>query len=95
MLTQTDKFQIEIDSNPENIVKVEPLIEKIVTMAKKDTLAARRLVLSRLFNRKPETEKIFSDIVPKYKGRAGGYVRIIKMVARKSDGSKMALIEFV
>jgi len=75
--------------------ELRPFMEKIITLAKKNTLASRRLALSRLFNRKPETEKIFSDIAPKYKDRRGGYVRIIKMVARKSDGSKMSLIEFV
>jgi large subunit ribosomal protein L17 len=75
--------------------ELRPFIEKLVTHAKKGDLATRRLVISRLDNRSKEVKKLFEVIAPKYKGVAGGYTRIIKMGARKSDGAPMAVIEFV
>ena len=74
--------------------ELRPHIEKIVTQAKTDTLAKRRIVLSKLDN-KTQTAKLFKEIAPKYAKRSGGYTRIIKLPIRKSDASKMALIEFV
>lgn len=75
--------------------ELRPFIEKLVTHAKRDTLATRRFVISRLSNRAPEVKKLFEVIAPKYMDRNGGYTRILKMGARKSDGAKMAHIEFV
>ncbi len=75
--------------------ELRPFIEKMVTMAKKDSLENRRLVISRLSNRAPEVKKLFTKIAPKYTDRAGGYTRILKLGARKSDGAEMAQIEFV
>ena len=74
---------------------VRPVVEKLVTLAKKQTLAARRLVLARVQNKKAAT-KIFEEIAPRYAGRAGGYLRITKLSkARKRDGSRLAIVEFV
>lgn len=75
--------------------ELRPFIEKLVTLAKKDTLANRRLVISKLTNRAPEVKKLFKVIAPKYADRAGGYTRVLKLGARKSDGAEMAQIEFV
>ncbi len=75
--------------------ELRPFIEKIVTQAKRGTLADRRLVISKLSNRAPEVNKLFKTIAPNYEKRSGGYTRIIKLGVRKSDGAKMALIEFV
>lgn len=74
--------------------ELRPFVERLVTKSREGTLASRRLVSARLGNSK-ETKKLFDDIAPKYKSRSGGYTRIIKLPARKSDGSKMAVIEFV
>jgi large subunit ribosomal protein L17 len=75
--------------------ELRPFIEKIVTQAKKKNLASMKLVVSRLSNRKKEVKKLFDVIAPKYAEKKGGYTRIIKMGIRKSDGAKMAVIEFV
>jgi len=73
---------------------LRPFVERLVTLAKKDTLASRRMIISRLGSEKRAT-KLFSDIAPKYKDRNGGYTRIVKLPARGGDASPMAFIEFV
>jgi large subunit ribosomal protein L17 len=75
--------------------ETRPYVEKIVTQAKTNTVYSKRLVASKLYNRQIELKKLFDVIAPKYKDRNGGYTRITKMPARKSDGSPMAYIEFV
>ncbi len=73
---------------------LRPRIEKIVTHGKTDTLAKRRLVVSEIGSASM-AKKLFTEIAPKYKERAGGYTRIIKLPLRTTDASKMAQIEFV
>ena len=75
--------------------ELRPYIEKMVTRAKSDTVANRRVLVARFSNRKRETKKLFEVIAPKYVDQAGGYTRILKMGPRKSDSAKMAIIEFV
>ena len=75
--------------------ELKPFIEKIVTKAKKGDLATRRLIIAKLMNREREVKKLFDTLAPKYVDRTGGYTRILKLGARKSDGAKMAYIEFV
>ena len=67
--------------------------EKMVTLARKGTLHARRLAASRL--RQPDAVSLlFSDIVPLCEGRPGGYTRILKLGRRRSDGAEMAILEW-
>ena len=75
--------------------ELRPFIEKLVTKSKNDTLAARRLVISRLGNDIHTTQKLFKKLGPKYKDRMGGYTRITKLTTQKSDARSMAQIEFV
>ena len=75
--------------------ELRPFIEKLVTRAKSGNTATRRLVISKIGNRCPEVKKLFEIIAPKYADRKGGYTRVLKLGARKSDGAKMAIIEFV
>ncbi|MBX4215911.1 50S ribosomal protein L17 [Candidatus Parcubacteria bacterium] len=74
---------------------LRPFVEGLVTKARRGTPQARRLVTSTLMNEKSTTRRLFTDIAPKYEKRQGGYTRIVKLPRRKSDGSPMALIEFV
>ena len=74
--------------------ELRPFVEQLVTKGREGTLASRRLITARLGNSK-ESKKLMDDIAPKYKDRSGGYTRIVKLPSRKSDGSKMAVIEFV
>jgi large subunit ribosomal protein L17 len=74
--------------------EIRPVVEKAVTMAKKQTLASLRLLQARF--PKPAAEKLYYDLGLRYKGRNGGYLRIVKQgVARKRDGAPVARIEFV
>jgi large subunit ribosomal protein L17 len=75
--------------------ELRPYIEKLVTKAKVNNVANKRIVVSRLFGRSKEAKKLFDTIAPRYADKKGGYTRIIKLGARKSDGAKMAVIEFV
>jgi len=75
--------------------ELRPFIEKIVTRAKKNNLANIKLIVSKLSNRKKEVKKLFDVIAPRYVDKKGGYTRVIKAGVRKSDGAKMAIIEFV
>lgn len=68
--------------------------EKLVTTARKGTLAARRLAIAELHREAVVTE-LFEAIVPAFEGRQGGYTRIVKLGQRSSDGSEMALLEWV
>jgi len=73
---------------------IRPLAEKLVTLGKKGSLHHRRLAVAKLGN--PDWVKIlFADVAPRFKERAGGYTRILKLGARNSDASEMALIEWV
>ncbi len=74
--------------------ELRPYVEKLVTIAKPATLAARRVLISRLGTEAP-AKKLIEILGPKYKARAGGYTRIMKLPVRKSDGAPQAMIEFV
>ncbi|MDA3797903.1 MAG: 50S ribosomal protein L17 [Kiritimatiellae bacterium] len=68
--------------------------EKMVTLGKADTLASRRKAIAKL--RQEDAVKIlFSEIAPTFKDRDGGYTRIVKLGRRRSDGSEMAILEWV
>ena len=69
-------------------------VEPAVTMGKKNTLHARRLLLARYPNEKTVT-MIMSDIAPRFASRPGGYTRILKLGQRPGDRAEMAFIEFV
>ncbi|MFZ2484377.1 MAG: 50S ribosomal protein L17 [Minisyncoccia bacterium] len=73
--------------------ELRPYIEKLVTLGKKQTIASRRLLESRVGA--GAAKKIAGPLSAEYKERAGGYTRITKLAPRVSDGSKMAIIEFV
>lgn len=73
--------------------EVRPYVEKLITMGKKETPASKRLLEARVG--KMAAKKISSSLAATYKTRAGGYTRITKLVRRNSDGSPMAVIEFV
>ncbi len=73
--------------------EVRPLVEKLITRGRTDTIANRRLILSRIGD--IETTQKLIKTAEGYKGRPGGYLRIVKMAPRKGDASPMAIIEFV
>ena len=74
---------------------VKPEIEKLITLAKRGDLHARRQALSTLAQDKFAVHKLFEDVAPRYVDRAGGYTRILKLGPRKSDATEMVFIELV
>jgi len=74
---------------------VRPLAEKLVTIAKKGTLHARRIALAYLHHNEDAVRKLFAEVAPRSAARNGGYTRIIKMGPRQSDSAPMAFIEWV
>ena len=73
--------------------ELSPFVQKKITRAKKADLASRKMLLG-YFSEKT-VKKLIEEVAPKYKERKGGYVRIVKAGVRKSDSSKMAIIELV
>jgi large subunit ribosomal protein L17 len=74
---------------------LRPIIEKLVTLAKRGDLHARRLAAAELRNNLPTVKKLFDTIGPRYKDRAGGYTRVMKAGFRHGDSAARAVIEFV
>jgi len=75
--------------------ELRPMIEKFITKANIGTMASKKMIVSRIYGKKTEANKLINEIAPKYKERKGGYTRITKLPRRAGDASKMAIIEFV
>jgi len=71
-----------------------PVAEKMITLAKKNTLHTRRLAMRYVY-KKDVVKKLFDDIGPRFIERAGGYTRIVKIGPRAGDGAEMAIIELI
>ncbi|HWX74813.1 MAG TPA: 50S ribosomal protein L17 [Solirubrobacteraceae bacterium] len=74
---------------------VKPEVERLITLAKRGDLHARRQALSTLAQDKFAVHKLFVDLAPRYAERPGGYTRILKLGPRRSDATEMVLIELV
>ena len=74
--------------------EVAPLAEKMITLSKKNDLAAYRQAMS-FITREDVCKKIFKEIAPKYAERNGGYTRIIRTGVRRGDAAETAIIELV
>ena len=74
--------------------EIQGLAEKTITLGKRNDLAARRKMLTFVYDGKV-VEKVFSDIAPRFKERPGGYTRITKLGPRQGDGAIMVQLELV
>jgi len=74
---------------------VKPELEKLITLAKRGDLHARRQALSALGQDKGSVYKLFEEIAPRYSERPGGYSRILKLGPRRSDATEMVFLELV
>lgn len=73
---------------------LRPVVERLVTLAKRGDMHARRLVMARLRDA-DLTNKLFSTLAERYKSRKGGYTRVLKAGFRYGDMAPLAIIEFV
>jgi large subunit ribosomal protein L17 len=74
---------------------VKPEVEKLITLAKRGDLHARRQALSALGQDKFTVYKLFEEVAPRYAERPGGYTRILKLGPRRSDATEMVFLELV
>jgi large subunit ribosomal protein L17 len=74
---------------------VKPHLEKLITLAKRGDLHARRQALSALGQDTFAVHQLFEVVAPRYETRPGGYTRILKLGPRASDSSEMVLLELV
>ncbi len=76
--------------------EIRPMVEKLITVVKtSNEVTALRLITARMGGQKDVAFKLIKDVAPKYQDRKGGYIRVLKLPPRVSDGAAMALIEFV
>lgn len=73
---------------------LRPIVEKLITIAREDSLAHRQLIMDRLVH-KIARDKLFDVVGPRYEGQNGGYTRIYKLGTRRGDGAEMAMIELI
>ena len=73
---------------------VKPVVEKMITLAKRDTLHSRRQAAAFL-NTPGAVKKLFDTLGPRYAQRNGGYTRVVRLGPRKGDGAELALIELL
>jgi len=74
---------------------VKPEVEKLITLAKRGDLHARRQALATLGQDKFVVYKLFDEVAPRYTDRPGGYTRILKLGPRRSDSTEMVFLELV
>lgn len=74
--------------------EVSKYAAKLITLAKRGDLHARRLVMAELVDEEA-TRKLFNEIAPKYADRQGGFTRIYKVGPRRGDAAEMAIIELI
>ena len=75
--------------------EVQGRVERMITIAKRGDLAARRTIVSEFPNEPLVVTKLFDEIAPKYSDRTSGYTRIIKIGQRSGDAAEMVQIELV
>lgn len=83
-----------IDTTEAKAKALRPFIEQLITKGKHSSLASRRIIYTRLAGDR-EAKKLLNTIVPRFKDRAGGYTRIIKLNDRGTNTRSRARIEFV
>jgi large subunit ribosomal protein L17 len=93
MATSFIKFE-RFETTVPKAKELRPVVERLITLGKEDTLAARRQAYSYLTD-KAVVHKLFADVGPRCKDRNGGYTRIVRTAYRHGDAAEMAIIELV
>lgn len=84
----------KIETTVTRAKEVAPLAEKMITLGKQNTLAAKKQAMS-FITKEDVVKKLFDQIAPKYEGRNGGYTRITRIGIRRGDAAETALLELV
>ncbi len=84
----------QIETTLPKAKELRPIVEKLITLGKRGGLHARRLAIAKMKDL-PAVKKLFDVIGPRYKGRNGGYARIVKAGFRHGDNAAIAVIELV
>ena len=84
----------KIETTVTRAKEVQPLAEKMITIAKTNNLANKRNVMA-FITKETVAKKLFDEIAPRYEGVNGGYTRIIKKGPRRGDAAEMCIIELV
>ncbi len=84
----------KIETTVTRAKEVRSMAEKMITVAKNDSLASKRQVLAYL-TKEDVAKKLFDEVAPKYKEVNGGYCRIIKTGPRRGDAAEMCIIELI
>ena len=84
----------KIETTVTRAKEVRAMTEKMITLAKEDTLANKRQALAYI-TKEDAVNKLFNEIAPKYKDANGGYCRIIKTGPRRGDAAEMCIIELI
>lgn len=84
----------KIETTVTRAKEVRSMAEKMITIGKENSLAAKRQIFSYV-TKETVAKKVFDEISPKYADRNGGYTRVIKTGARRGDAAEMAIIELV
>ena len=84
----------KIETTEKKAMELRNVVDSLITVAKKDTLAARRQAAAYLY-KDEEVKKLFAEIAPKYADRKGGYTRVTKTGIRKGDNAPLATIELL
>jgi large subunit ribosomal protein L17 len=74
--------------------EVRPLVEQMITLGKRGDVSAQRQAVAFLRS-KPIAHRLFTEIAPRFAGRAGGYTRVVKLGPRQGDAAQMAYLELV
>lgn len=73
---------------------LKPLVDRLISTAKEDTLAAKRQV-AKTIRQKEVHKKLFTEIIPQFKDRQSGFSRIIKLGVRRGDGAPLSVVELL
>jgi len=84
----------KIETTVTRAKEVRSLAEKMITIAKEDSLHNKRLVMG-FVTKESVSNKLFTEIAPKYADRNGGYTRITKLGPRRGDAAEMAVLELL
>ncbi|MBI4169297.1 MAG: 50S ribosomal protein L17 [Acidobacteria bacterium] len=91
----TDLFRHErLKTTQPKARELRPVAERLITLARRDDLHARRQVL-RYISDKDVVKKLFDTLAPRFAGRPGGYTRTLKLGPRPGDGADMAIVELI